>query len=67
VSRKDDAGVRKIATSVRTGGTNYDGTGVEVSTSWAAYQEIREEDPSTTDPWEVTDINAAEFGIYLDT
>ena len=67
VSRKDDAGTRKIATSVRAGGTDYDGTGVEVSTSWAAYQEIREVDPSTTDPWDVTDIDAAEFGIYLDT
>jgi len=67
VSRKDDAGTRKIATSVRAGATDYDGTGIEVSTSWAAYQEIREVDPSTTVAWEVADIDTAEFGIYLDT
>jgi hypothetical protein len=67
VSRKDDAGTRKIATSVRAGATDYDGTGIEVSTSWAAYQEIREVDPSTTVAWTVGNIDAEEFGIYLDT
>jgi hypothetical protein len=66
VSRKDDAGVREIAGSIRIGATNYDGSGLEVSTSWAAYQEIHETDPSTTDPWDVADIDTAEFGIYLD-
>ena len=66
VSRKDDAGTRKISTSVRTGGTNYDGTGIEVSTSWAAYQEIRETNPAGGS-WSTAIIDAAEFGIYLDT
>lgn len=67
ISRKDDAGTRKIAGSIRVSTTDYDGTGLEVSTSWAAYQEIHEVDPSTSAAWDVGDIDTAEFGIYLDT
>jgi hypothetical protein len=67
VSRKDDTGTRLVAPSIRAGSTNYDGTGVALSTSYAAYQAIYEEDPSTTDPWDVADIDTAEFGVYLDT
>jgi hypothetical protein len=67
ISRKDDAGTRKIAGSIRIGATDYDGTGLDVATSWAAYQEIHETDPSTAAAWDVADIDTAEFGIYLDT
>jgi hypothetical protein len=65
VSRKDDAGVRELAGSIRTGGTDYDGTGLEISTSWAAYQEIHETNPAGG-AWDVAAVDAAEFGIYLD-
>lgn len=67
VSRKDDAGTRKIATSIRRASSDYEGTPATLSTDYAAYQEIYEEDPATSDGWHVGDINSGEFGIYLDT
>lgn len=68
VSRKDDAGDRKVVTVVRRGSTNYDNATTQtLSTDYAAQQQVYELDPSTSAAWSVSNVNAGEFGIKLDT
>lgn len=65
---KDDSTTKKIATVVRHGGTNYAASGQSVSTSSYRYHpQIYETNPGTSTDWTVADINAAEFGVKVDT
>lgn len=67
-ARKDDSGLKELSTVVRTGGVNYDGTAQSVSTeSYLYYPQIYEENPGTTNPWSVAEVNAAEFGVKVVT
>jgi hypothetical protein len=65
VSRKSDAGSRKIAGCVRRSSTNYDGTAVEQSTTYVPQQAVYETDPSTAAAWSVANIDAGEFGVVV--
>lgn len=68
ISRKDDAGDRRVVTSIRQGSTNYDNATTQtLSTSYAGQQQIYEQDPSTSTAWTVSGVDAGEFGIKLDT
>lgn len=61
-ARKDDGSTRKIKHVARTGGSNSDGTEQTMTSSYATYAQIREQDPSAAD-WTESSVNAAEFGV----
>jgi hypothetical protein len=67
MARKDDAGTRTLASVVRRGTTNYDGTAVPLSASYIAVDYVYEQDPSTSAAWTVTNIDAGEFGVKVDS
>jgi hypothetical protein len=67
VVRSDGAGAETVAPVVRIGSTDYDGTAVGISTSYGVKTQIYEESPDTTDPWTVSEVDGAEFGIKLVT
>lgn len=62
-SRKDDAGARNIAPMIRRSSTDYVGTTVAQSASYAGQQQIYETDPSTSAAWTVSGIDAGEYGV----
>lgn len=62
IAKKDDAGARSIASVVRSDGADTDGTTQALSTSYADYMQIVEQDPDTSAAWTKTGFNAAEFG-----
>lgn len=64
-ARKQGSGTREILASLRISGTDYDGTAVGVSTTYAFYIEPRELNPSTSAPWGSTDFATLEVGIEL--
>jgi hypothetical protein len=65
-SRKDDAGVRTLDPSVRVGGTDYDGTGVNIPSSYAYHNLYAWElNPDIAAVWTVATINALEAGYEL--
>lgn len=66
-AKKDSAGTREIAAVVRDGGTDYVGATKTLSTSYIYYSEIMEENPGTSSPWSVSEINADEFGVKVVT
>ena len=63
--RKDDAGTRKIKNVVRSGGTNYLGSELEVDSSYGVKQSIWELDPADSTAWSKTKIDNAEFGLEI--
>lgn len=65
-ARKDDAGTREIASVIRHGGTDYDGTTKSLSTTYAYYSQVYEAMPNA-DALSISNVNAAEFGIKLVT
>lgn len=63
--RKDDAGTRTFAAVIRSGGADYDGTSVNVTTDYLCYPEVRETDPATSAAWTASGVNALEVGVKL--
>lgn len=61
-ARDESVGASSLERIYRSGGTEDEGPAIDPSSSYAYTLEIVEEDPLTTDPFTVTDINAAEFG-----
>jgi len=64
-AKKDDAGFRQLAAVYRQGGSNFVGTALTLSASYAMQSEIRELNPATGVPWTLAEINANEFGAKL--
>jgi hypothetical protein len=64
VARKDDAGVRTIAPMQRQGGTDYDGTSQNLTTTYVHYTEVIETNPATAAAYTVAEMRATtpEFG-----
>lgn len=62
-ARKDDAGARSIAPMVRDGTTNNAGTTQAIGTSYLYYSQYYKDNPVTTNPWTITEVNADEFGV----
>lgn len=68
VSRKTDTGTRKVVSSIRRSSTDYDNaTEIALSTSYAGYQQIYTQDPSTSLAWDVAGADAGEFGVKVST
>lgn len=65
VGRKDDAGTRTVRGSVRSGGTDANGTTVSLPTSYARLSGQFLTDPDTGSPWTIASVNAAETGVEV--
>lgn len=67
VARKDDGGTRTIRPIQRQSSTDYNGTSVNLTTSYAAYTEIYETNPATAAAFTVSEMRATtpEFGYEL--
>lgn len=64
IARKT-AGDFNLALPVLSNVTQSDGSAVAVTSSFANYHRIVEEDPDATDPWTESTLNAAEFGVKV--
>lgn len=65
VVRSDGAGSETIRPKIRISTTDYNGTTVGITTSYADSREVFETSPATATAWTVTEIDGAEFGIEL--
>lgn len=61
-AQKVDAGTATIRTITRVGSTDYNGDTLGVSSSARYALEIQDGNPDSGDPWETTDLDAAQFG-----
>lgn len=61
-ARKDDAATRQIAPVVRQSSTNNAGTTVTLSSAYAFYTQIYNQDPASAD-WTPSTFNGDEFGV----
>ncbi len=61
-------GSMDLSSVIKTGSTEYPGTPETiVSTSYVTVTRLEEEDPDTSNPWIVSGVNGAEFGIKANT
>lgn len=68
VYRVDDAGTRTLKALCKSDTTtSEEGSTITPGTSYAASQVLIPNDPDTTAPWDLTGLNAAEFGVRLKT
>jgi hypothetical protein len=65
LAAKTDAGARSFRSFARSAGTDSGGTDIPMSTTYTAYDEVRETDPGTAAAWTVSGVNAAEFGFEV--
>jgi hypothetical protein len=63
--RKDDVGNRSVAPLMRTASVNYTGTSVSCYSDYTYTGKVWENNPNTTLPWTLTDLNSAQFGITV--
>ena len=62
---KSDVGAKSAAKVLRSGTTDYDGTGKVLSTTYVPYLEINETDPDTAAAFTVAGVNALEAGFKV--
>lgn len=68
VHRIDDTGIRTMKALCRSNGTTTEeGDTISPTTTYGVAQVILQNDPDTTDPWTLSALNAAEFGMRLKT
>jgi hypothetical protein len=65
IVRKDDGGTRTGSNALRSGSTNYFSTAINITSSYAAYTNIRETDPNTSAAWAGASVNALEAGYEI--
>jgi hypothetical protein len=65
MARQDSGAVRTFRPKIRIGGTNYNGTTVNLPGSHLFLTEPVMLNPADSAAWEASDINAAEFGYEL--
>jgi hypothetical protein len=67
-ARNTDSTTHTIKSSVYRSPTTYLSSAITINnTAWQAFQNIWETDPSTTSAWQVTGVNASQFGVYLNS
>lgn len=64
-ARKDKVTAKSIIPKVRSGGSNFNGTTVPLTTSYLYYPFIWQQDPNTAADWTEANVNAAEFGLEI--
>lgn len=67
VAEKDDLLVRKIVPVVRSGGSDYDGSAITLTGSYVHSTQLYETNPATSVAWTYAGVNAAQFGVKVDT
>ncbi len=60
---KSDAGAQVFRQLTRISGTDYNGSDVTLSTSYAAVSQMMETSPASGVAWTQTELNATEFGV----
>lgn len=63
--KKDDVGNRNVCPLLRTASQNYEGDSVPCFSSYTWTGKIWELDPATAAPWNLTNLNQADFGIKV--
>ena len=67
-ARKDDAGTRDIKLMTRPSSTDYESDiALPLLDTWTYYMDMREQNPETTSPWTISEVNASEFGVKLES
>jgi hypothetical protein len=67
-SRKEGSPTpQQINVAVRTGGANYFSADAPLSYSYWHYEKLWENNPGTSNPWSVSEVNAIEIGIKSKT
>ncbi len=61
VARKDDAGIREIAPSWRSGGVNHDGTAQAVGSAYSMLIEMDETNPASGVAWAPSDLASGTY------
>jgi len=65
-TRKDDVGPRTVKPTLHTAdATNYTGNEFGLYSAYTYINKIWEVDPSTSSQWDLTNLNAAQFGIKV--
>ena len=64
-ARKDDAGTRQIAQVIKPDATNHVGTTRELADNYTYYRELWENNPDTTNPWTISEINSLKAGVKM--
>ena len=65
MARKTDTGARDFNPVIRTGSTDYDQSAVSLSAGYLLYRKIVEENPNTTAPFTVSEVNGMEVGFKV--
>jgi hypothetical protein len=64
-SRKDDVGTRTMRGILRSGGSNYAGDTVSLTTSYRDVLSLWEENPATSAPWSPAEVASLEAGLEV--
>lgn len=65
--RKDDAGGRTMSEVARVGSTDYAGTAVGITQTYGYHERIMEANPATAAAWSRSEVDAAEFGVKIES
>ncbi len=63
--QKSDAGASSVIPVLRTGGSNYDGDAVALSTSWGKADQTWTVNPGTSEAWTRSQVDALEAGVKV--
>jgi hypothetical protein len=64
-AKKDDALSRQIYPVVRSGGTDYDGSALTLTTAYQTFQVPYATDPATSSAWTLSNVDAVECGVKV--
>lgn len=64
-AEKTEAGARSIAIKARSGSTDSPDTAIALTTGYQYVSQFLPTDPATGQPWTVSGLNAAEFGVKV--
>lgn len=65
IARKDDAGTRTLRRKAYISSNYYDGANFNLSTSYAMYMEVLEQNPNTAAAWLIAGVNGANWGYEM--
>lgn len=65
MAKKSTSDTQSLRSVIRRGSTDYTGTTIALTTSYAMLSQIHEVDPSTALAWTIANVNAAEYGMEI--
>lgn len=66
-ANKTDSAARSVRNVARSGVTEASGPTNALATTWIPYSNVFETDPNTSTDWTIASVNAAEFGVEVDS